>query len=70
MRDDARSGKSSAFIPEVIASKLGGIIGSGAIKLFLDGVDVNISIRMLKKAVQQSRSERRGEAYPCGTLSL
>ena len=26
--------------------------------------------RMLKKAVQQGRSERRGESYPCGTLSL
>ena len=26
--------------------------------------------RMLKKAVQQGRSERRGEAYPCSTLSL
>jgi hypothetical protein len=26
--------------------------------------------RMLKMAVQQGRSERRGEAYPCGTLSL
>ena len=26
--------------------------------------------RMLKKAVQQGRSERRGEAYGFGTLSL
>jgi len=26
--------------------------------------------RLFKKAVQQGRSERRGEAYPCGTLSL
>ncbi len=28
------------------------------------------SRRMLKKAVQRGRSERGGEAYPCGTLSL
>ena len=26
--------------------------------------------RLLKKFVQRGRSERRGEAYPCGTLSL
>jgi hypothetical protein len=26
--------------------------------------------RLFKKAVQQGRSERRGEAYPYGTLSL
>jgi hypothetical protein len=26
--------------------------------------------RMLKMAVQLGRSERRGEAYPCGTLNL
>jgi hypothetical protein len=25
---------------------------------------------MVKKAVRRGRSEQRGEAYPCGTLSL
>jgi hypothetical protein len=29
--------------------------------------DCQLTHRMLKKAVQHGRSERRGEAYPCGT---
>ena len=36
----------------------------------LSGMEASIALRMLKKAVQQGRSERKGEAYPCGTLSL
>jgi hypothetical protein len=30
----------------------------------------SLILRLFKKAVQQGRSKRRGEAYPCGTVSL
>jgi len=32
--------------------------------------DCRLAHRMLKKSVQRGRSERGGEAYPCGTSSL
>jgi len=32
-------------------------------------IGISITRRMRKKAVQQGRSERRGESYSCGTVS-